>query len=69
MTKSVHINMRLNQKTIDLIDGFSRNRGISRTNFIEDVVFMLETLQKNPQKLEETVGYIFYEKYFNQKEA
>jgi hypothetical protein len=64
MTKSVHINMRLHPKTIELMDAFSRKRDISRTEFIEDMLFMLETLKKDPDKLEEFVGHIFYEKYF-----
>jgi hypothetical protein len=64
MKKSVHINMRINPKTNDLMEAWSKHAGVSKRIFIEELVFALDVLQKNPKHLEELVGSFMYEKYF-----
>lgn len=58
------VQITLKKESTKILDSFSKEKGINRSLFVEDMLIVLNSLRNNPDKLIQFVGIHMYEKYF-----
>lgn len=64
MRKTERLNLALDPNTIELLNSFSKDRGYSKTKFLEEMLFVLSLKREDSHKMKDFFGASLYEKYF-----